>query len=246
MSQELEQDLRAVREARVYFNHMSVGNNILTGLEKLSTAGDPLDIRKIDEPTANLSESFFAHSMLGKNGDPESKMRGFESFVESGVRPDPQVALMKLCYIDIKRGTDVKTLFESYRSMIGRLEQKHPDIAFGYITAPLTVKDEGWKGALKALTGFKDDNAHANIERERFNRLLRDSFPADSIFDLAEVESHWPDGRRETFERDGRTYPSLVPAYASDRGHLNALGQERAARGLVRTLASLIRKRSGK
>jgi lysophospholipase L1-like esterase len=37
----------------------------------------------------------------------------------------------------------------------------------------------------------------------------------------------------------GRTVPSLVPAYSEDGGHLNVEGQGRAARALLEVLADL-------
>jgi len=60
--------------------------------------------------------------------------------------------------------------------------------------------------------------------RGEFNRLLRERYAEDPIFDLAAVTSTYPDGRRETFTLDGKTYESLVPAYTDDGGHLNAVG----------------------
>ncbi len=242
MKDDVKDALNEIGKARVYFNHKSVGDNILAGLERAATGDASLDVRKVEDGSGELSGAYFVHSTLGENGRPESKMEAFERFVDETLRPLPQVALMKLCYVDITSGTDVEALFHSYRAMVDRLQSKRPEVALVHVTVPLTVADRGWKATIKKLTGFKDETAGANIKREHYNRLIRNAYGGAGLFDLAELESVWPDGRRESFERDGKGYPSLVPLYTNDRGHLNSRGQDRAARGLIRALHEAIRR----
>jgi hypothetical protein len=52
------------------------------------------------------------------------------------------------------------------------------------------------------------------------------------------VESTHPDGTRETVDWNGRAVPVLVADFASDFGHLNETGQDRAARALLGVLAA--------
>ena len=78
----------------------------------------------------------------------------------------------------------------------------------------------------------------ANVSRNEFNRRLRERYSGDPIFDLAEVMSTYPDGRRESFRMNGVVYYSLVPAYTDDGGHLNQVGRTYAAAELVRSIAA--------
>jgi lysophospholipase L1-like esterase len=70
--------------------------------------------------------------------------------------------------------------------------------------------------------------------------LLRKNYEGkEPVFDLARIESTRPDGTRETFTQDGKTYYALVPAYTKDGGHLNKLGRKKVAEQLLLLLVSL-------
>ena len=80
----------------------------------------------------------------------------------------------------------------------------------------------------------------ANIRKNEFNDLLRKEYSGkEPIFDLAYVESTFPDGRRSTFTKAGETYYSMAPEYTYDDGHLNETGRKRAAEQLLVLLANL-------
>lgn len=244
MEADLERDLRQVAAARILFQHMSVGANVLEGVERLFAGREKLDLRLIEESQGStLSDRVFAHAMGGENGKPKSKIDAFERLLGGGGGTSPDVALMKLCYVDVREDTDVRALVDEYRATIERLRARHPRTVFVHVTTPLEVKDPGWKDLVKRLTGYKDRTARSNMRRTEYNELLVAAFPEDPIFDLAAVESTHLDGRRETFRRDGGDHPSLVPAYASDGRHLNATGQDVAARELARTIARALRQR---
>jgi len=55
----------------------------------------------------------------------------------------------------------------------------------------------------------------------------------ESIFDIAKIQSTFPDGTRSIFTKDGKTYYSMVPEYSYDGGHLNELGRKKVAEQLL-------------
>jgi hypothetical protein len=52
------------------------------------------------------------------------------------------------------------------------------------------------------------------------------------------MESTFPDGTRETFSSDEKTYYALVPEYTYDDGHLNETGRKKAAEQLLLLLVN--------
>lgn len=245
MESTLRDDLALLQSARIYFNHMSVGYNVLSGLERIGKRFGSVVLSEINQSSSGLAPSFFAHSTQGQNGAPKSKIDAFAHTLNDILPAGLDIALMKLCYVDIDRDTDVASLFKYYQTTIARLEAKHPKVAFVHVTVPLTVKapDAGWKELIKGFIGWKDDIARANIKRAQYNILIRDTYPRKRIFDLALLESTRPDGTGESFTRYGVSYPSLYPEYTRDGGHLEGEIQERAAALLVSTLAGILRER---
>jgi hypothetical protein len=245
MDSTLQDDLALVKSAKVYFNHMSVGDNVLAGLEGLDKEFQTILLHDSDKNVEDLGPSFFAHSMLGQNGAPKIKIDAFVRYVDEKMPRGVDVALMKLCYVDIDTKTDVVDLFSYYKTAIARLEAKHPQIAFVHVTVPLRVKyaQAAWKDFIKGLIGWNDDVARANIRRAVYSDFIRRQYPLRRIFDLASIESTRPDGTRESFERYGVSYPSLYPGYTNDNGHLHGQIQQHAAREMIRTLAGVLREK---
>ena len=69
---------------------------------------------------------------------------------------------------------------------------------------------------------------------------LREAYGSiNRLFDLATIESTRPDGTRSGFEKDGKTYYSLVPEYTYVSGHLNEAGRRVVAKRLLLFLANL-------
>ena len=63
---------------------------------------------------------FVDHAFIGENGKPVLKIQDFDARMRSGVGEQVDVAMMKLCYIDIDSDTDVGALFATYRETVGR------------------------------------------------------------------------------------------------------------------------------
>src|SRR5262245_48715831 len=71
---ELEADFELLESSRVYFNHHSVGDNILEGLKRLRPS---LPLARGDGPEPGpLDGKGILHTRLGENGRPVSKLEG--------------------------------------------------------------------------------------------------------------------------------------------------------------------------
>jgi hypothetical protein len=234
--------LRSVAQKRIYFGHQSVGYNIAEGLEAIARERPALGLRIVESRSPDaLRTAAFAHAANGRNHEPLTKIRDFaDTLGRDGLGAQADVAFFKFCYVDFQADTDVERVFAEYRETLARLRQAFPSVRFVHVTSPLTVVPSGPKVWLKGLLGKKPWGAEANVVRERFNALVRREYAGkEPLFDLAAVESTRPDGTVEAFRMDGRSHPSLVPAYASDGKHLNDAGARWAAAHLLATLARL-------
>jgi len=99
--------------------------------------------------------------------------------------------------------------------------------------------DEGFKDWAKRLLGRPIKDPYANVKRNQFNHLLRTELEGkELIFDLARIESTFPDGSRASFTNAGKTYDALVPDYTYDGGHLNEAGRRMVAEQFLVFLAT--------
>jgi hypothetical protein len=233
---DIQKDLDALGQARVYFNHQSVGFNILSGVEALGRV--PITQVQLGEPAA-FEKKGIIHTALGVNTEPLTKIDGFRQALTAMPEP-PDVAMMKFCYIDFDQGTDPQALFSRYKQTIEELSAKMPRTRFMHVTVPLVVGKPRWKRMVKDVLGRNDDS-YTNAKREAFSELLRKNYPADRIFDLARVESTRPDGSSESFDREGNRIPALVAGYSDDGAHLGAAGRNVAARAFVQKVAAVLR-----
>lgn len=206
--------LAEVTRERVLFGHQSVGWNILDGVStvysKRGITAPPL----LDDLPA--SGSGFAQVEIGSNGDPASKFSDFEADVSA---QDPEVAVMKLCFVDITSGTKARSVFAQYRAMVAAVSTANPQTHLVHMTVPLTTNDPA-----------------SNVVRERYNALVRSTY-GSAVVDIARVESTRPNGSRVKGSRHGKRYFALYRGYASDDGHLNARGSTRVARVFLAGLA---------
>jgi hypothetical protein len=216
-----------LRDNRVFFGHQSVGENIVDALRRGVTAdgGPPLRVVEADQ-APQMDGGFFCHARIGRNRDPRAKTRAFVEAMLGPLGERVDIALHKYCYVDVREGTEIGALFEEYVRAMADLRAARPRVRWVHVTVPLMAAPGGVQAAVRRLLGRPHHRERANECRERFNELLRSRYHGrEPIFDLAMIEA------------DARTPPSLASRFTDDGGHLNALGQEQAARALLRTLA---------
>lgn len=236
-------DLRSLMSARIFFGHQSVGQNIVDGIDELlSRHGLPSDyIISADQPPPS-GKGFLWHRPVGKNMHPISKCEDFTRILNHPMARDIDFALCKFCYIDINEHSNITDLFKRYQQHMKLLKVRHPDIRFIHTTVPLRHNATGPGVWFRELLGRANRSKLANINRNRFNRLLVEEYTNEPIFDLAASESTCPDGRRSSFTYKNRDiYYSLAGEYTDDGGHLNNTGRIKVAEDLIRYLARLYR-----
>jgi hypothetical protein len=245
MDDALMRDFDSAASVRVYFGHQSVGGNIMDGLADLQRQiGKPvIEIGELDALGVPVGRGVLLHTKIGENGKPDSKCEDFRRILDEKLSGQIDVALFKFCYIDFSDTSDVDAVFSTYSRTMDDLKQRHPEITFIHVTAPLRTVDRGLGVWAREMLGRRNRTKLANVSRNEFNRRLTEKYSADPIYDLAGVMSTFPDGRRESFEVGGSTYYSLVPAYTDDGGHLNTVGRSYAAAELVRSIAAAARVR---
>lgn len=233
--------LNAVGDARVLFAHQSVGGNILSGVPAVY-ARHGLSAPEFVELSEATPADNLVHLRIGENGDPLGKIEAFDSLIRGGLGDDLDVAVLKLCYQDVRGGADVNAVFSAYRDTLAQLEQDYPDVTFVAATVPLQVK-RGPLGVVKAWVGKGDHlGAEHNAAREELNGLLRAEY-ADTgrLFDVASIESTTEGGDRVTGRHRGEVYFALDKGYAADPGHLNAAGSAVAAEGFLAVVTTGVR-----
>ena len=210
-------ELGAAAGQRVFIGHMSIGWNLLDGLQHLYDDADVPEAQVVQvavgDPPPGLpaGQGAVVHAEIGVNGDPLGKLANFDRTMRAGMADEVDVAMVKLCFTDVTASTDVDQVFAAYRDTIDGLQRDYPDVRFVHATVPLTAAPSGIKQHLKVLVRG-DDNA----ARERFNDLVREAYAGDDLFDIAAVESTAADGTR---------LATLAPGWAdADREHLNAAG----------------------
>lgn len=224
-------------DQRIFFGHQSVGRDIMNGLRALIADGSAPSLRLIetDDPGAVTGPAFM-EKRIGRNREPGSKLAAFEAIVGSGMRGG-EIALLKFCYVDIRGDTDVDALFEEYVGAVARLEAAVPDIRLIHVTVPLFAVRSAARDRMLELLGRTSVTAE-NAMRERYNEQLRQTFPANRLYDLARLEATRSDGSLAASRRGGRKMPMLAPEWTNDGGHLNDAGTRMAAGTFLDVLAS--------
>ncbi|NLH77914.1 MAG: SGNH/GDSL hydrolase family protein [Acidobacteria bacterium] len=229
----------ALAGRKIYFGHQSVGQNILDGLRALEadTPGIRLEVREMSD-ARDFDRPVFAHSAIGRNGDPHGKIEHFRSVLESGVGERADVAFFKFCYADFDASTDVEGLLAHYDRALADLRSMYPRLTILAVTVPLTNARPGLKSRVKSLLGRDGGLKAANPARNAVNAHIRKTYGAD-IWDLAAAESSAAGGGTVRARYEGRTIDLLNPAYTSDGGHLNEAGSRIVASDLLVRLAGL-------
>ena len=245
---QVKADLLVVSQARVFFGHHSVGNNILKGVRELSVkAGVPLRVEEVAVGGVAPEGPGLFHGKVGENLDPDAKMADFASVLGAPGEARYDVATFKFCYVDLDEGSRERSpgkLFERYASHMSAIEAAHPGVQVLHSTMPLMAEPPGKKTRLKRLLGLSTSSDAANVDRNEFNRLARERYESRGLLDVARFEATRPDGSVAAFSSGGHDVEMLALEYTSDGGHLNGLGQERVAAAFLHRLAEALRSAS--
>jgi hypothetical protein len=241
MGESSKADLQRISKKKIYFGHMSVGENILDGVRDIMREHPDIQLNIVETNSpSSFDQPIFAHSRIGNNGDPKSKIDAFVQYMDGGIGNSADIAFFKFCYIDILSATDADEVFNRYRTAIEILKRKYPKVTFVHVTAPLRVVQTGFLVPIKKIISRPLGGYEDNIKRKRFNDLLRQEYEGkDPIFDLARIESTYPDGRQSTFDNEEKSYEALVAVYTYDGGHLNEIGRKIVAGQLLSFLPNL-------
>ncbi|MES9940652.1 MAG: hypothetical protein ABW105_06210 [Candidatus Thiodiazotropha sp. 6PLUC1] len=242
MSQQFKADMETLKRASVFFGHQSVGENIITGLEELARQSQQdLPILDLESYLAERQSGCLVHTPIGQNQKPLTKCEDFERIIDQELSNKIDYALLKFCYIDINRESDVSELFSAYKNTMDGLIQRHPEITFIHTTTPLRHSPGGLGVWIREMLGRANNSKLDNRKRNQFNRLLLDNYSDTHVVDIARSQSTYANGRRESFSMDGEEYYALIGSYTSDGGHLNELGRSQVAQAFAHDLARIIR-----
>jgi hypothetical protein len=229
----------ALSKKRVFFGHKSVGQNIIEGIQDVVQTNPQvkLDIRDTINPR-DFDKPIFAHSLIGTNKNPSSKIRAFREILESGVGRVADIAFFKFCFVDIDHSSDLGAIFKEYEETVTYLENKFPNLRIITFTVPLISRPVDMVSKIKRLLGRMPWEEDDNVQRNMFNEMIRSRI-GKSLFDLAAAEATSRNGDKVTFSKNGKTYDLLNKAYTYDGGHLNSLGRQIVAIDLLLYLVSL-------
>ena len=227
---------------KIYFGHQSVGFNIIDGIKELMKEYPQIKLNIVEtKDSSKFNSGIFAHSRVGKNIDPKSKIDGLVKFMDDGLGNEVDIIFLKLCYVDIKAETNVQVLFNEYSAAMSLIKERYPQLSVLHFTNPLTKVQSGPKSVVKRLIGKPLRDYDDNVKRNEYNELLKNKYEGkEHVFDLALIESTFPDGSRTFFTTNGKTYYSLAPIYTEDGGHLNDIGKKVVAEQFLMFLANAI------
>lgn len=233
-------------QLRIYFGHQSVGENILDGVTRFVQGTERPSVRLIQtEDPSQLAPGVWAHSKIGENEAPASKVAHFDRVLRAGLAERADIAFMKFCYIDFDDpALNVDELFASYVETMDALKADYPELTLVHFTAPLTSVQTGAKAWLRKQVGKSVWGEEENVRRLVFNEKMRSHYDGKApLFDVAHWEARRADDRAHTFEHVSehgrRDVPALLPGFTDDGGHLNTLGRRYVAGALLRYLGGL-------
>jgi hypothetical protein len=226
---------RPPEELRIFFGHQSVGADLLKGVLELRLE-QPLRIVQTRSPSS--AEPLLAHDLVGRNREPLRKIADFAAGLASGIGAWADIALLKLCYVDVSTTEDARLVFDAYSAAIAELSTRFPRLALGHVTMPLRCLDTGLLAVARRVVHGSDPEGGRNAARHSYNELLRSRY-RERVFDLARIESEDSKGRAVGRRTRGDFVPGLAREYSTDGGHLNANGRERVAAEFVDYLARM-------
>jgi len=239
--------VQALNGHRILFAHMSVGNDILSGLAAAnSTLKEQIAIQEIDPGSAAGSRSAgISHFKIGANAQPLKKFANFKKFLLSDNNGQAfDLVGLKLCYVDITAATDIHAVFNEYAAVVKAVTERYPHITCVHFTVPLTTHYRNLKSRIKHVVLGDQDN----IKREAYNELLSETYKNQAVIDIARIESTFSDGSRMEHAYFKARHYSLIPAFTTDGGHLNDAGKSSVAaffaEGLCTALSNQVPLRS--
>ena len=231
-------------EKKIFFGHQSVGYNIIDGIADILNERDyiKLNIIKTREPSA-FDQPVLAHSQVGMNTKPFSKIKRFVEIMDSGVGSKVDIAFFKFCYVDIMRDSNPQEIFDGYRTALDVLNDRYPNTKFIHMTVPIRSMPKGTKKYLKQTVklligkpGFFEDN----MMRRNYNDLLNKNYSKTGfLFALAHIESVDAKGLGYYAQKGMEKVYVMAPEYTEDGGHLNSLGRKKVAEQLLIILAEI-------
>lgn len=215
---------------KIFFGHNEIGYTLLEEIMRIIEKENiNLNILETDEISGETP--LIAHKKIGKDHFPFSKIEAFRDIIDKKLGKKLNIAFMKLSYIDITNNSNIEEIFSFYKKNIEFLKQKYPHLKFIHVTVPLTPVKNGLWGYIKihikqflkkSLNGFDD-----NIKRTEFNMLLKQEYLGkDPLFDLAAIESTYPDGSKYIYQHKNCEYPALISEYAENSNYLSNKGKE--------------------
>ena len=87
-----------VSQAKVYFGHQSVGNNILEGVRMWEEEEGVVIGNVESRDFLSVSEIPWVHFRVGSNADPKSKVDDFADLLSQVSHHDTAIAFFKFCY----------------------------------------------------------------------------------------------------------------------------------------------------
>jgi hypothetical protein len=233
----------ALSKKKIYFGHQSVGFNIIDGIQDLKKDYPKIKLNIVEtSDPKDFNAGIFGHSRVGKNKEPDSKTADFLGFLENGIAKQADAAALKFCYVDVTADTDVQKVFDGYVQTTDALKAKYPNLKLIHFTVPLKTINTSWKTWLKKTMGKTDIWEYTeNVKKNQYNDLMIAKYKGkEPVVDIAAIESTKPDGSRNTYDYDGKTYYVMVPEYTYDGGHLNEDGRKRVAAAFLVTLVNEI------
>lgn len=229
----------SLAEKKIFFAHMSVGYDIIDGIRSIQekkSRFEEIKIIEIDE-TMNVNRPGIYHKKNGKNGDAKSKFDAFREFLKNEKFTNKfDIAALKLCYIDFMPEIDVDEILNQYTKCVQEVKKSNPSTKILHMTTPLTVHAKGIKGWINIM--IKGDIV--NYRRAVYNKKLHELYQGTApIYDIALVESTYPDGSREEYSYKGNMIFSMIEEYTTDGGHLNETGKKLAAAEFLRVLTNM-------
>ncbi len=235
----LRDELLRMSRRRILFVHRSVGAGVLAGVGRLADRSG-VDFQIVELRAAGpIGPATLGHVWVEEASDPRRKLARFGRALEDIEGPAPEIALFKLCFLEVGASTDVAALFDEYQSTFRELGRRYPHTTFVHVTVPLTTVQGGVKAAVKRLLGRAPGGYLENLRREEFNARLREAYRGGALFDLARLEATTRSGTTTTAEWQGRSFLALDPASTLDGGHPDPVAQDRIAHALVVHLAAL-------